>query len=113
MDESTAPRTEGNSKSAEKKPRPSGDEDLSDELRQTVTREVGDVVRCTRIDGRFYRCNWWRTGSGDVADNASNRGLQLASTYRVGRSAFLEVTRTSQGLRIVESRPGGQRTPLV
>src|SRR5581483_2840054 len=33
--------------------------DLSRQIEQTVKREPLDAVRCSRVFGDFYRCNWW------------------------------------------------------
>src|SRR5690349_2567754 len=38
--------------------------DLSRQIEQTVKREPLDVVRCSRVFGDFYRCNWWTRISG-------------------------------------------------
>ncbi len=34
-------------------------EDLSAKIVESVERRPGDVVRCTRVIGDQYRCNWW------------------------------------------------------
>lgn len=78
-------------------------EDLSDEVRLTVERDPGDVVRCTRVHDNYYRCNWWRSVFVDSYDNPGMKGAQLGTTYRVSRSAYLKVTRgESAKLKIVE-----------
>jgi hypothetical protein len=33
--------------------------DLSRQIEQSVKREPLDAVRCIRVFGDFYRCNWW------------------------------------------------------
>ena len=80
-------------------------ENLADEIRATVPREPGDIVRCTRVGHRYYRCNWWQTATGDVLSNPSANGLQLGTTSRVRKSAYLEVTRAATGLTFRESAP--------
>lgn len=77
-------------------------EDLSDELRLTVARDPGDVVRCTRVNDNHYRCNWWQSVFVDVYDNPGMKGGQLSTTYRVRQSAFLKVTKSASALNIVE-----------
>lgn len=81
-------------------------EDLSDEIRLSVDREPGDVVRCTRVHDNYYRCNWWRSVSVESYDNPCMRGSQLGTTFRVSRSAYLKVTRNAkESLRITEVCP--------
>jgi hypothetical protein len=63
-------------------------EDLSRALRQSVERGPGEEVRCARVYGDRYRCNWW------VKDE--NNG----SAGRIIRSRFLKVTKTADGLLI-------------
>jgi hypothetical protein len=82
---------------------PFAGEDLSDEIRLTVDRESGDVVRCTRVHDAYYRCNWWRSQFVESYDNPGMKGSQLGTTYRVSKSAYLKVTRGEpSGLKIVE-----------
>lgn len=80
-------------------------EDLSHEVCLAVAREPGDIVRCTRVGERNYRCNWWRSVFVDSFDQPGTKGGQLGTTYRVARSAFLEVVRTSPGLRMTVVTP--------
>lgn len=74
--------------------------DLSREVCETIDRTPGDVVRCTHIHGRFYRCNWWRSVFVETFNNPGWKGGQLGTTYRVAKSAFLEVTRVDGRLQI-------------
>jgi hypothetical protein len=83
-------------------------EDLSREIAGSVARRPGDLVRCSRVSGSHYRCNWWAVQSTSDYDNPSMRGGQLGTTHRVRKSQFLDVTRTASGLRIeVISTSGG------
>jgi hypothetical protein len=86
-------------------------EDLSDAIRLAVPRLGGDVVRCTRIGPRHYRCNWWQSVSTAEYDNPAMKGGQIGTTYRVRRSAFLAADRGNDGaLRFHEIAPAGGPT---
>lgn len=85
--------------------------DLSDEIRATVDRQPGDIVRCTRVGDRIYRCNWWRSILVDSFDNPGMKGGQIGTTYRVDRSSFLEVTRGTSGLSIRDITDRVRRPP--
>lgn len=76
-------------------------EDLSAEIVNAVERLHGDQVRCTRVSGNKYRCNWWAPESTAGYDNPRMGGL-MVTTHRVRKSRFLVVTRTPAGLRIEE-----------
>jgi hypothetical protein len=78
-------------------------DDLSSEILRTIPQIEGELVRCRRIFGNCYRCNWWALrGSGDY-DNPSMSGL-VVTTHRIVRSRLLRATRTQGGLSI-ESDP--------
>ena len=73
-------------------------DDLSSEIVAYVEKQVGDVVKCRRIDGDNYRCNWWAAHATGGYDNPGMYGL-LVTTHRVRKSQFLRVTRSpSRGL---------------
>ena len=75
-------------------------DDLSSEIAAHVERQPGDAVKCRRIDGDSYRCNWWAAHSTDGYDNPGMFGL-LVTTHRVRKSQFLRVTRSpTRGLVI-------------
>lgn len=76
--------------------------DLSGEIQRVVEREPGDEVRCTRVGGDTYRCNWWSVAGNGGYDNPGMRGGQLATDHRIRKSAFLRVTKGRKGLRITE-----------
>ena len=77
-------------------PTPRPDPDLSAEISLAVEREKGEQVRCRRVFGDNYRCNWLAP---DV--RPGNRGGSLAlETYRVRNSRLLRVRKTEQGLVI-------------
>src|SRR5688500_14468131 len=83
-----------------------GDDDLSAEIAAHVEKQLGDVVKCRRIDGDNYRCNWWAAQATGGYDNPGMYGL-LVTTHRVRKSQFLRVTRSpTRGLviQVVDGR---------
>jgi hypothetical protein len=76
-----------------------GAEDLSAEIVESVERRPGDVVRCTRVVGDRYRCNWWAPESTRAYDNPTMVGL-LVTTHRVRQSHFLRATKSTGRLVI-------------
>lgn len=73
--------------------------DLSAQINAAVEKRADETVRCVRVFGDNYRCNWWVRA--DHAATHSSRGLPLDGTMlRVRRSSFLTVTRTPDGLQI-------------
>jgi hypothetical protein len=82
-------------------------DDLSTEIAAYVERQHGDVVKCRRIDGDNYRCNWWAAQSIGGYDNPGMFGL-LVTTHRVRKSQFLRATKSpTRGLviEVVGDRP--------
>jgi hypothetical protein len=79
-------------------------EDLSAEIANAVERQRGDQVRCTRVSGNMYRCNWWAPESTAGYDNPRMGGL-MVTTHRVRKSRFLIVTKSPTGLTIEEQAP--------
>ena len=74
--------------------------DLSAEIAARVERQDGDIVKCVRINGEHYRCNWWAAQATGAYDNPGMSG-PLVTTHRVRQSQFLRVTRSaSRGLVI-------------
>jgi hypothetical protein len=73
--------------------------DLSADIAAHVEREPSDRVACRRIDGNYYRCNWWAPANAKGYDNPYMGGLTV-TTHRVRKSAFLQVTGTRNGLTI-------------
>lgn len=74
-------------------PSPAGSQtaDLSNAIRQSVGKLPGEEVRCTRVWGDRYRCNWWAPMEGDGVTSVSRR---------IVRSKFLKVTTAGDGLLI-------------
>ena len=81
-------------------PRKAGGDDLSTQIAAHVERQPGDAVKCRRIDGDSYRCNWWAAQPTGGYDNPGMYGL-LVTTHRVRKSQFLRVTKSpTRGLVI-------------
>ena len=65
--------------------------DLSNAIGQSVPRLPGEEVRCKRLWGDRYRCNWWAP----VEDDGT-----VSVARRIVRSQFLKVTSAKDGLLI-------------
>lgn len=66
------------------------EKDLSQEIERAVEREPLDQVRCIRVFGNYYRCNWWSHMGGPRTRPESNwAGLIMDS---VRKSRFLSAT---------------------
>jgi hypothetical protein len=73
--------------------------DLTAEIIAAVERAPGEVVKCRRIVGNYYRCNWWAPL--DRAEAArGGSGALLVTTQRVVKSRLLHVTRSGARLFI-------------
>ena len=69
----------------------SAKEDLSAELSSHVARRLGDDVRCVRVYGDSYRCNWWTRSSAGIVGDA-----------KIRQSRFLRVTRVNGKLVVTD-----------
>lgn len=67
-------------------------QDLSTAIEQAVTKEPNEHVKCVRVFGAHYRCNWWLR---DKSDH-----WMAATTGRISRSRFLRATKTGDQLVI-------------
>ena len=65
--------------------------DLSYAIGQSVSRLPGEEVRCKRLWGDHYRCNWWAMVEDDGVTSVSRK---------IVRSKFLKVTSAKDGLLI-------------
>src|SRR5437588_7275091 len=74
--------------------------DLAPEIVRALARRPGDQIRCTRIAGQAYRCNWY---AADTGRDAGRGGIALVPTYRIRDSRFLRVTKRGEQLLIEES----------
>ena len=71
--------------------------DLSREVERAVPREPQDRVRCVRVFGDRYRCNWWAPeGDQEVARHMAE--WAFTAMHRVRKSRFLRAT--SRGSRL-------------
>ncbi|HET6247001.1 MAG TPA: hypothetical protein VFE47_04820 [Tepidisphaeraceae bacterium] len=84
-------------------PKPQPAVDLSAELALALEKSVGDQIRCTRVTGDTYRCNWWAAFSTNDYDNPKMNGL-MVTTHRVRKSQFLHVVKEKGKLIIREKR---------
>jgi len=75
-------------------------EDLSAQIVESVERRPGDVVRCTRVIGDRYRCNWWAPETKRAYDNPQMAGL-IVTTHRVRQSHFLRATKATGGRLVI------------
>jgi hypothetical protein len=80
-------------------PKASPDADLSAEIIANVETHAGETVRCVRVYGDHYRCNWWGNEELVTKGKASASAFEAAE-QRVRRSRFLKVRKTPDGLQI-------------
>ena len=108
MSDSTAPLT---SRSAKRKPATASpqDADLSRQIEAAVERDPQDLVKCTRVSGSFYRCNWWTAASTESGNTREAVAPWAAlASRRIHKSRFLSVSVSSSGkLKIEEVTPAG------
>jgi hypothetical protein len=73
--------------------------DLSREIERAVPREPQDRVRCVRVFGDRYRCNWWAPDRGESLPVAMAEWA-VTAMHRVRRSRFLRATTRASRLLI-------------
>jgi hypothetical protein len=78
---------------------PPPDVDLSAEIIATIQTNPGETVKCVRVYGDSYRCNWWSSEEAPAATKRISTGLEITA-QRVSRSSFLKVKKTAEGLMI-------------
>lgn len=66
-------------------------EDLSHVIAQSVEKLAGETIRCSRLYGDHYRCNWWSHDGDDAISSVMGR---------IVRSRFMRATRTPDGVVI-------------
>lgn len=101
MDEQTTDQTAA--------PRKSAPADLSREIEGAVPREPRDRVRCVRVFGDRYRCNWWAPDTDEATGGMA--AWALTAIHRVRRSRFLRAT--GRGGRLVIEDLGQDRGALA
>jgi len=86
--------------------------DLSRRIELAVVREPLDTVRCMRVFGDFYRCNWWSRLDTKQKQTGFNWGE--LTTGHIRQSHFLKATVRGDEL-ILEYVPssGAQRKSLA
>jgi hypothetical protein len=87
--------------------------DLSARICAFVDREPGDVVRCTRVGERNYRCNWWQSVFVSSLDNPGMKGGQLSTTYRVRKSSFFDAREENGTLQLSERPARSPRARMI
>ena len=80
--------------------------DLSADIAQTMDKRPGERVKCTRVYGDNYRCNWIAPDKRASA-LAPRTTMTIPSLY-IRRSKMLRVRKTSGGL-VVEDSTGKSR----
>lgn len=84
-------------------------DNLAAEVAAAVERLPGDLVKCTRIGGNTYRCNWWAAlAIRAAADRGGAGGLEI-TTMRVRQSRLLQARRTAAGGLAIEPLPDRQQ----
>ncbi|MGA2442704.1 MAG: hypothetical protein ABSH08_17255 [Tepidisphaeraceae bacterium] len=83
--------------------------DLSAEIVATLEAPIGQTVRCVRVYGDNYRCNWWGQEAPRDIGKPIVSGFE-ATELRVRRSRFLKVRKTSDGLQIQDAT---SRLPVI
>jgi hypothetical protein len=73
--------------------------DLSADLMTMLPRSSGQIVRCRRVYGDHYRCNWWGSRGASAHDNAGASGV-MVTRYRVIKSRMLRATVTRDGVAV-------------
>jgi hypothetical protein len=83
-------------------------EDLSGRIEQAVVRRRHDRVKCVRVAGDFYRCNWWAVAT---ADEVGGSAWAAVAMNRVRESRFLRATLEGNVLKIDEVAPAADVDP--
>ena len=90
-------------------PPASAEIDLSAEIIATLEAPMGQTLRCVRVYGDNYRCNWWGQEAPRDIGKPVLSGFE-ATELRVRRSRFLKVRKTSDGLQIQDAT---SRMPVI
>jgi hypothetical protein len=86
-------------------------EDLSGRIEQAVVRQRHDRVKCVRVSGDFYRCNWWAVAPADKASRGDRSAWGAVAMSRVRESRFLHVTLEGGALKMDEAAPAADVDP--
>jgi hypothetical protein len=91
---------------------PAAEEDLSRKIEGVVEREPLDLVKCVRVFGNYYRCNWWSRAATARANLDYAWSGVMADCVR--KSRFLSATIDAGELIVREISPGSvNRRDLV
>jgi len=82
---------------------PPPEKDLSPQIERAVDREPLDQVRCVRVFGNHYRCNWWSRQPGPRNRTDTPWGGHFMDCVR--KSRFLSATMQAGELVIKEVGP--------
>lgn len=82
------------------------DKDLSQEIERFVEREPLDLVKCVRVFGNYYRCNWWSHSGG--ARTRRDYGWTGIIMDVIRKSSFLSATMQAGELTIKIVGPGAE-----
>jgi len=83
--------------------------DLSRQIEQAVEREPLDTVRCRRVFGDFYRCNWWSRIGRKRENTDFDWGGMI--TDHIRQSRFIKATLRADALileDVVVAAPGSR-----
>jgi hypothetical protein len=87
------------------------EEDLSRRIEGAVEREPLDQVKCVRVFGNYYRCNWWSRAAAPTGLDYAWTGVM---TDIIRKSRFLSATMNAGNLILKEIGPVGvQQRNLV
>ena len=84
--------------------------DLSRQIEQMVDRQPRDAVRCVRVFGDFYRCNWWsRLGTKRAGRDFDWGGC---ITDHIRQSRFIKATKRGEVIVLenVQTDAAGRRS---
>src|SRR5580692_9733885 len=83
-----------------KPPAPKPDQDLSRDIERMIGKEPHDRVKCVRVYGDRYRCNWWAPPVDKISSPAFN--WAFVTTHQVRKSRFLNASMSSGQLVVEE-----------
>ena len=96
---------------ARQDPKASSSADLSREIERAVDRQPADTVRCVRVFGNYYRCNWWCRAAGQRVGPEYNWAGNAMDCIRTSR--FLTATMHAGELVIEEVRSSVSSTVIA
>jgi hypothetical protein len=79
--------------------------DLARLLEEAVSKKPDERVRCVRVFGNYYRCNWWRR-----CEPAPSGTVTMD---KIARSEFLRATMTADGLSFDDMSQAGKGNTVI